>query len=54
MARTRSVATPERFAGGMTLERWVAWAGTPENLAREGSMDEILSRLHERLVLGSS
>ena len=31
-----SVVTPERFAKGMTFEQYVAYVGTPENLAREG------------------
>ncbi len=30
-----SVVTAERFARGMTFERYVAYAGSPENLARE-------------------
>ncbi len=30
-----SVVTAERFAQGMTFERYVAYAGSPENLARE-------------------
>ena len=30
--------TPERFAQGMTFERYVAYIGTPQNLAREGSL----------------
>jgi hypothetical protein len=28
--------TPERFARGMTFQEYVAYAGSPENLAREG------------------
>lgn len=35
--RSRSVVTPERFARGMTFDEYVRYAGTPENLAREGS-----------------
>jgi len=31
----RSVVTPERFASGMTFEQYVAYVGSPENLARE-------------------
>jgi hypothetical protein len=31
----KSVVTPERFARGMTFEQYVAYTGTPENLARE-------------------
>jgi len=31
----KSVVTAERFAKGMTLEEYVKYAGTPENLARE-------------------
>ena len=30
-----TVVTPERFAKGMTFEQYVAYVGTPENLARE-------------------
>ena len=29
--------TPQRFAQGMTFDQYVAFTGTPENLAREGS-----------------
>jgi hypothetical protein len=29
--------TPERFASGRTFEQYLAYIGTPENLAREGS-----------------
>ena len=29
--------TPQRFAQGMTFDRYVAFTGTPENFAREGS-----------------
>jgi hypothetical protein len=32
-----SVVTPERYASGMTFDEYVAYIGTPENLAREGS-----------------
>jgi len=32
-----SVVTPERFASGMTFDEYVAFVGTPENLARENS-----------------
>ena len=32
-----SVVTPQRFASGMTFDEYVAYIGTPENLAREGS-----------------
>jgi hypothetical protein len=31
----RGVVTPERFAQGMTFAEYVAYAGSPENLARE-------------------
>jgi len=31
----QSVVTPERFARGMTFERYVKYTGSPENLARE-------------------
>ena len=37
MERSKSVVTRERFASGMTFERFVAYAGSPENLKREGS-----------------
>src|SRR3712207_921698 len=29
--------SPQRFAEGMTFDDYVAWIGTPANLAREGS-----------------
>ncbi len=32
----KSVVTPERFARGMTFDEYVKYAGSPENLAREG------------------
>lgn len=32
---TRSAVTAERFGKGMTFEQYVAYAGSPENLARE-------------------
>jgi hypothetical protein len=32
----RSVVTPDRFAKGMTFDAYVAYTGSPENLAREG------------------
>jgi hypothetical protein len=32
-----SVVTPERYASGMTFDEYVAYIGTPENLARAGS-----------------
>jgi broad specificity phosphatase PhoE len=32
-----SVVTTERYASGMTFDEYVAYIGTPENLAREGS-----------------
>jgi len=32
----KSAVTPERFAKGMTFEEYVRYAGSPENLAREG------------------
>ena len=31
----KSVVSPERFASGMTFEQYLAYIGTPENLARE-------------------
>jgi Thioredoxin len=37
MDRNKTVVTPERFASGMTFERYLADIATPENLAREGS-----------------
>lgn len=36
-ARKPSAVTPERFAAGLTFEQYLAYIGTPENLAREGS-----------------
>jgi len=36
----RSVVTPERFASGMTFRQYLAFIGTPENLAREGTRGE--------------
>ena len=35
--RKPTVVTPERFAKGMTFDQYVAWVGSPQNLAREGS-----------------
>ena len=35
--RRDSVVTPERFASGLTFEQYLAFIGTPDNLAREGS-----------------
>jgi len=32
----KSVVTPERFAQGMSFDQYLAYAGSPENLAREG------------------
>lgn len=37
MDRNKSVVTPERFASGMTFDRYLAYIATPENLARAGS-----------------
>ena len=37
MDRNKTVVTPERFASGMTFDRYLAYIATPENLAREGS-----------------
>ena len=37
MERQDSVVTPERFASGRTFEQYLAFIGTPDNLAREGS-----------------
>ncbi len=31
------MVTPERYASGMTFDQYVAYVGSPENLAREGS-----------------
>jgi hypothetical protein len=31
----KNVVTPERFASGMTFDHYLAYIGTPENLARE-------------------
>jgi hypothetical protein len=33
--RGSGVVTPERFATGMTFDRYMDYIGTPENLARE-------------------
>jgi hypothetical protein len=38
--RSTSVVTPERYAKGLTFDQYVAYVGTPDNLAREGSMGE--------------
>ncbi len=35
MVRGKGVVTAERFAHGMTFDQYVAYAGSPENLARE-------------------
>jgi hypothetical protein len=35
--RKQSVVTPERYARGMTFDRYVTFIGTPENLKREAS-----------------
>ena len=40
MNTDRSVVTPERFASGMTFPQYLAFIGTPENLAREGTRGE--------------
>ena len=32
--RSKSVVTPERFKSGRTFEQYLAYIGTPENLAR--------------------
>ncbi len=40
MTTDRSVVTPERFASGMTFAQYLAYVGTPENLAREGTRGE--------------
>jgi len=37
MERNESAVTPERFASGLTFDRYLADIATPENLAREGS-----------------
>ena len=37
MDRSKSVVTPERFKSGRTFEQYLAYIGTPENLAREGT-----------------
>ncbi len=37
MTSTKSVVTPERFAAGMSFDRYVAYVGSPENLKREAS-----------------
>src|SRR5258706_5758842 len=40
MKNDRSVVTPERFASGMTFTQYLAFIGTPANLAREGTRGE--------------
>jgi thiol-disulfide isomerase/thioredoxin len=40
MTSTPSVVTPERFASGMTFAQYLAFIGSPENLAREGTRGE--------------
>ena len=40
MKNDRSVVTHERFASGMTFPQYLAFIGTPENLAREGTLGE--------------
>ncbi|HXJ82280.1 MAG TPA: thioredoxin family protein [Candidatus Methylomirabilis sp.] len=40
MTKKPSVVTPERFASGMTFAQYLAFIGTLENLAREGSRGE--------------
>jgi thiol-disulfide isomerase/thioredoxin len=37
MATINSVVTPDRFASGRTFEQYLAYIGSTENLAREGS-----------------
>ena len=41
--------TPERFARGMTFDEYVAFTGSPANLAREGFDVRRFSRLRPRL-----
>jgi hypothetical protein len=41
--------TPERFARGMTFDEYVAFAGSPENLAREGFDVRRFSLMRPRL-----
>jgi hypothetical protein len=41
--------TPERFARGMTFDEYVAFTGSPANLAREGIDVRRFSRLRPRL-----
>jgi hypothetical protein len=41
--------TPERFAGGMTFDDYVTFAGSPENLAREGFDVRRFGLVHPRL-----
>jgi len=40
MAPSKSAVTPERFASGRTFDQYLAYIGTPENLAREGTRGE--------------
>jgi hypothetical protein len=44
--------TPERFARGMSFDDWVTFAGSPENLAREGFDVRRFSALRPRLDWG--
>jgi len=37
MDKRQSMVTPERFASGMTFERYLAFIATPENLGREST-----------------
>jgi hypothetical protein len=41
--------TPERFAKGMTFEEYLAFTGSPENLAREGFDIRRFSRVRPRV-----
>ena len=36
MERTTTAVTPERYASGMTFERYLQYVASPENLGREG------------------
>jgi hypothetical protein len=49
MTRAGAVMTPERFAQGMTLDAYLEFIGSPENLAREGFDLQRFSAVRPRL-----
>jgi Thioredoxin len=59
----RAMVTPERFAQGMTFDEYVAYTGTPENLAREAGwwlgrqrkdLSDLLRMWHRRVRLSDA